>query len=292
MTAGPLVSIVTASYNAARYLPISVRSALAQTYSPIELHVIDDGSTDDTQRVLEEFRHDSRVTIHVRANGGQASAKNLGIRASRGELVAFLDADDCWNPDKLEREVPLLLANSRAGVIYSDVSCMNEDGDPIPAPPRQYYDGAITAPLFVDNFVNFNTVVVKRECFERMGVFDESLSMGIDWDLWLRISTEYQFIYLNERTMSYRIWPGQMSKHSDKRFECTLRIMRRFLERYPSSVPEDTVSQAWAHTYANRARTLASSGRKREALRCLVAAIRIRPAYAHAWRGLARLALR
>jgi glycosyltransferase involved in cell wall biosynthesis len=291
MTNAPLVSVVTATYNAARFLPLSIRSALAQTYAPVEVHVVDDGSTDDTEAVLQEFADDPRVHVHRQRNSGQASAKNRGIREARGELIAFLDADDIWYPDKLERQVPLLLGDPNAGVIYSDVSCMDEQGHEIPAPPRQYHSGRITDHLFIDNFVNFNTTVVKRECFVQVGMFDESLPMGIDWDLWLRMSTDYEFLYLDARTMAYRIWPGQMSKNAAKRFECTLRIMTSFIEQYPDVIPASVASEAWAHTYASRARTLTLARRRAEALHYLMSAIRVRPTYVNAWRGLAKLVL-
>jgi glycosyltransferase involved in cell wall biosynthesis len=291
MNARPLVSVVIATYNTAKYLPLAVRSALAQTYAPLDVHVIDDGSTDHTQEVLEEFRGDGRVIVHRQPNAGQAAAKNRGIAASRGPLVAFLDADDLWHPDKLETQVPLLLADGRAGVIYSDVTCIDQDGREIPAPPRQYYSGRITEPLFIDNFVNFNTTIVRRECFDRAGVFDETLPMGIDWDLWLRISTQYEFLYLDRRTMSYRIWPGQMSRKAATRFECTLRIMEDFTRRFPGAVSSRTIAEAWAHTYSGRARTLTIDRRRLDALRYITAALRVRPTYWNAWRGLAKLVL-
>jgi glycosyltransferase involved in cell wall biosynthesis len=291
MSANPLVSVVTATYNAAAYVPLAVRSALAQTYAPIEVHVVDDGSTDETAEVLREFSNDGRVTVHRQANLGQAAAKNRGIRESRGALVAFLDADDLWHRDKLERQVPTLLASPRAGVLYSDFDCIDEHGREIPPPPRAPYGGRITDRLFIDNFVNFNTTLVKRECFERMGLFDETLPMGIDWDLWLRISTRYEFIYLDQRTMWYRIWPGQMSKNAARRFECTLRIMERFVREHPGALSPDTIAEGWAHTYANRARTLTLAHERSAALRCLFAALRLRPTYINAWRGLAKLAL-
>jgi glycosyltransferase involved in cell wall biosynthesis len=291
MSATPLVSVVIATYNTATYLPLSIRSALAQTYAPIEVHVVDDGSTDGTQEVLQEFRRDPRVSVHRQPNRGQAAAKNRGIGESTGALVAFLDADDAWHRDKLAVQVPLLVASERAGVIYSDVDCMDQDGAPIPPPPRTYYSGRITDRLFVDNFVNFNTTVVKRECFDRLGAFDETLPMGIDWDLWLRLSTQYEFLYLNQRTMSYRIWPGQMSKNAAKRFECTVRIMTQFLARFPGAVSERTIAEAWAHTYAGRARTLTIAHQRREALRLIAAALRARPTYWNAWRGLAKAVL-
>ena len=105
MTDKPLVSVVIATYNMARFLPLALHSALSQSYGNIEVLVIDDGSRDDTQAVMAPFRSDRRTRYIFQQNGGQASAKNHGIREARGEYVAFLDADDLWVPDKLERQL-------------------------------------------------------------------------------------------------------------------------------------------------------------------------------------------
>ncbi len=286
MTARPLVSVVIATYNMARYLPLAVRSVLGQTYRPVEVHVVDDGSFDDTPRVLAEFAADPRVFCHRQINRGQASAKNLGVRESRGELVAFLDADDVWKPDKLEKQVALLEHRPSAGVVYSDVSCVDQDGRPLPPPERQYYAGWITDQLFIDNCVNFPTVLVRRQCFSALGGFDESLPMGIDWDLWLRFSTRYEFVFLPEATTYYRIWAGQMSRDADTRFACTLRIMHAFLDRFGDLLREETVAEAWAHTFTGQGRRLTVAGRKREALGYFASALKHRPGYPYAWKSI------
>jgi glycosyltransferase involved in cell wall biosynthesis len=292
MTTMPLVSVVIATYNMARYLPLAIRSALAQTYSPIEIHVVDDGSTDGTAEALAAFAGESRVIVHTQPNRGQASAKNRGIEASSGDLVAFLDADDLWVPHKLSRQVPVLLAEDRTGVVYSDLSHIDTAGHAIAANKMTPHSGRITDRLFIDNFITFGSVLVKRECFERHGTFDESLQMGIDWDLWLRISTGYEFIYIDEPLILYRIWDGQMSRNSQTRFECTMRTMRRFLERYPGLLAPSTVHEAWADTYTGQGWRLAAVGRKREAFDHFVGALSQQPTYLSAWKGLVKLAVR
>jgi hypothetical protein len=182
-----------------------------------------------------------------------------------------------------------LARHPEAGVAYSDVSYIDGEGTPVPGPEREYYSGRVTAQLFVDNFVNFPTALVRRECFAAFGDFDETLPMGIDWDLWLRFSTRYAFVFLADRTAAYRIWPGQMSRDATTRFACTLRIMEGFLARYRALLPEAVVAEAWAHTLTGQGRRLTDAGRKREALAFLGAALRWRPASKYAWKSVGRL---
>jgi len=291
VTRAPLVSVVVAAYNMEQYVAGAVESALRQTYAGVEVHVVDDGSTDGTARVLDGFAGDPRVHYHYQQNQGQARAKNRGIRECRGEFIGFLDADDLWRRDKIEKQMTALARVPHAGVAYSDVSYMDKDGAPLEGPSREYHSGWITEQLFIDNFVNFPTALVRRECLAAVGTFDETLAMGIDWDLWLRISTRYSFVFLPDRTAAYRIWPGQMSRDASTRFACTLRIMERFLATHPTLVPDRVVKEAWAHTYTGQGRRLTDVGRRREALEFLGAALKHQPASTYAWKSVGRLVL-
>lgn len=287
-----LVSVVIASYNMAKYLPLAVRSVLSQTYRNLEVHIIDDGSTDSTKDVLSEFEAEARVYYHWQPNQGQASAKNKGVRESKGDYIAFLDADDMWMPEKLEKQVPLLEKSERTGVVYSPFTYMDAEGNPLPTPPRRFHRGNISGPLLIDNFVGFNTTVVRRRCFEEVGQFDEALPMGIDYDLWLRFSTRYEFDFVEESTMYYRIWPGQMSTNYEGRFECALRIMNRFLRENIGVVEPETIQEAWAHTFAGRGDCYRRIGNdRRKAMKDYLRALGYRRGYLPAWKGLLKLAL-
>lgn len=287
-----LVSVVIASYNMGRYLPLATQSVLSQTYSNIELHVVDDGSTDETKKVVDKFKNDARFHFHYQRNGGQASAKNKGIRASKGKYIGFLDADDMWTPDKLEKQVPCFAEKPDLGVVYTNFIYMNESGQTLHTPPRQYFSGNITKRLLVENFVNGMTSLVRRECFEIVGLFDESLPMGIDYDLWLRISTKYDFLFLDEITYLYRIWPGQMSKNHRGRYHCAERIMKRFINANRSLLDKGTIREAWAHTYVGRGTCFADIERNwNAALTDYLRAIRYRAWYLPAWKAIIKLAV-
>src|SRR5688572_6318984 len=232
MTDRPLVSVVIATYNMARFLPLALRSALGQSYENIEVLVIDDGSQDDTRAVMEPFRSDRRVRYVFRQNGGQASAKNHGIRQAQGEYVAFLDADDMWVPDKLERQMPLFLRSPAVGIVYSRFGYIDEAGRDLRIEDCELFRGRVSGALLIRNFIGFGTSVVRKECFDRLGGFDESIGMGIDYDLWLRYSTQYEFDYVDRPLLRYREWLGQMSKNWRVRYLNGIAIMNSFLRYF------------------------------------------------------------
>lgn len=280
------VSVVIATYNMAGFLLLALRSALAQTYRNIEVLVIDDGSTDGTAEVVAPFLADARVRYLTQANAGQAAAKNRGIRESTGEYVAFLDADDLWMPDKLEAQMPLFAASRAVGVVCSAFVYIDEEGNPLPHVPHELHRGRVSGPLLFSNFVGFGTSVVRRECFERLGAFDERLGMGIDYDLWLRFSTQYEFDYVDRPLLYYREWPGQMSRNWTTRYRNGIRIMQDFLRNFPDAVDRRTASEAWAHTYTGFGYSMRAS-RRTEALSLYLRALRFRPGYVPAWKGIA-----
>src|SRR3569833_3098304 len=183
--AAPLVSVVVATYNMGMYLPAAVASILAQTRQPVEVCIVDDGSEDDTPELMAVLARDRRVVAIRQVNGGQAKAKNRGIRAATGEFVAFLDADDLWMADKLERQLPLFERNRAVAVVYSEYDCMDSQDRPIAKTPTSMHRGRVSAPLLIENFVCFPSAVVRRDVLVQAGGFDESLRMGIDYGLWL-----------------------------------------------------------------------------------------------------------
>ena len=286
---GDLVSVVIATYNMGQYLPEAVRSVLAQSYPNVDVQIVDDGSTDDTPRIVRQWDAHPRVRLHRQSNAGQAHAKNQGIALSRGDFIAFLDADDVWLPEKLARQMPLFTGRPEVGVVYSGYERMDGEGRPLPKGPTHMHRGRVSGALLIENFVPFPSAVVRRECLERHGAFDETLGMGIDYDLWLRLSAHCQFDFIAEPTVRYRIWPGQMSKNYRQRYESGIRIMQRFLERNPGTVSDSVARRAWAHTYTGRGdSTLWQEKDRVAAFRDYVRALSFRPAHWPSWRAMLR----
>jgi len=253
---GPIVSVVVTCYNYGQYVSECLTSILEQTFRDIEVIVVDDGSTDDSEEKVRPFLDDRRFKYIKQKNGGQANAKNRGIKESRGKYIAFLDADDLWEKDKLEKQLALFRSPA-IGVVYSLARLIDEKGEQLDVGSRGKYleprSGKVSQWLVLDNFVWFSSSVVKRSCFEDFGLFDESLKMGIDWDLWLRFSINYEFDYINEPLLAYRIGhSGQMSKNLETRQKCSDFILSRFLADYPGVVDKRTIKEAYYYTFCNR----------------------------------------
>lgn len=293
MSDEPLVSVVIATYNMGKYLPDAVKSVLNQQWLNLELIVIDDGSEDETPKIISGFNSDSRLYYVRTENQGQPKAKNLGLAKSKGEFIAFCDADDLWHPEKLKIQMPSF-ASPGIGVVYSEVSYIDEFGKKVQKPrPYDRHSGKITNELAIKNFIPFGTAVIRRACLDQNGNFDESLPMGIDWDLWLRYSLNWEFHYVPESTYIYRLWPGQMSKNYRGRYENAVRILSKFLAQYPDALPRSVISRAWADMYVSRAMAIASTEKTfTEPLLDILAGLKIDFTYLTAWRSLAKLVLR
>jgi len=253
----PAVTIVITCYNYGHYLEGCLESVFSQTYQSFEIIVVDDGSTDNTTAIMSKYKNIKNINYIRQKNGGQANAKNRGIKESSGEFIAFLDADDLWREDKLEKQIPLF-QDSSVGVVFSRSLFIDENGQKLEHQQLGKYlqprSGWVSNDLYVDNFVPFSSSIIRRECLAVFSGFDESLEMGIDWDLWLRISTKYQFDFIDEPLLKYRVGhPGQMSKKQETRQKCSERIMANFLDRYPSILSKRTIIDANHYTLCNRA---------------------------------------
>lgn len=289
----PLVSVVIATYNMSDYLPLAIKSALAQTYENIEVLVVDDGSTDGTAEVVQPLLADPRLKYRMQENSGQAVAKNHGIRESKGQYVAFLDADDLWVPDKLEQQMPLFHGSAAVGVVYSRLAYIDENGKELRIADNELFRGRVSGPMLIRNFIGFSTSVVRRECLDRLGGFDEAIRMGIDYDLWLRISTEYEFDFVERPLLYYREWSGQMSNNCKGRYRNGIAIMEKFLQKFPSAVDKRTEKEAWAHTYVGYGQCMhRTDGHIGSALRYYARALSFNLMYVPAWKAIVKTALR
>ncbi len=186
-----------------------------------------------------------------------------------------------------------LFENLNVGVVYSEVSNIDENDQRYETPPAYIrHAGNVTHNLLTQNFVPFGTVVIRRACIERNGVFDEQFRMGIDWDLWLRYSLDWEFAYTPERTYVYREWSGQMSNNYRGRYEHAFKILRKFVNQYGHTLDSAKVRVAWADTYMNQANAIAVNERLFwEPLRGYLRGIMRSPGYIPLWKSLAKLIL-
>jgi glycosyltransferase involved in cell wall biosynthesis len=234
MNAGPLVSVIIPSYNAGGYVAEAVASVLVQTYQPLEIILINDGSTDDTDEVL--LRYVGKMRYFYQPNRGLSATRNRAIALARGELIAFLDADDVWLPEKLARQVDCLTQNPRIGLVHTNyVKLYSDTGIHSPHEPLNITDGRCYTRLVLGNVLLVSSVVLRRECLDRVGVFDEKIPQRTceDYDLWLRIARHFEFAYIPEALMLYRRHAGNMSNKTHAMIGDELYVVKKALKADP-----------------------------------------------------------
>ena len=259
----PAVAVVIPCHNAARWIEAALRSVLAQSRPVAEIVVVDDGSTDDSAELVERLG----VRCVRQACGGPAAARNRGVRETTAPLVAFLDADDCFDPRKLERQVEVL---ERTGAVASctDAWLLREGG----RAGRKNIGRGVPAQLgftelILGNPIICSSVVGRRQALEQAGLFDEDpvLVATEDYDLWLRLLRQGSFAYLDEPLLDYRVTASSLS--DDERFVRGVdRIMAKCRDTW-SDVPEldALIAQRRAAVRVDSAYHLANEGRGREA---------------------------
>lgn len=208
----PKVSVVIPAYNAITYLPETVESVIKQTFTDFEVLIIDDGSSDHIVQWVSEIR-DQRVKLISQENQGLPGARNTGIAQAQGEYIAFLDADDLWEPTKLEKQVRCLDAQPLVGLVHTPMFLVDEHGKSTGRVMGSNAEGDVWQQLVIKNVIACPSVMVRRCCFETVGLFDRSLRSLEDWDMWIRIATRYQFAVIKEPLAYYRQLPSSMSKN-------------------------------------------------------------------------------
>jgi glycosyltransferase involved in cell wall biosynthesis len=249
----PIVSVIIPTYNYAQYLPDAIDSVLNQTYKDFEIIVVDDGSTDNTSDVILQYLSNPCLRYIRKENGGQASAKNRGIIESKGEFIAFLDADDIWFSNKLELQLQLFGKNPHTGVVYSRRIYIDPSGKPLRTNQPKLHRGSILNKLYVTNFVCFSSSIVRRVCFQRLGLFDEKLRFSEDYDFWIRVASSYRFEFVDLPLIYYRTGHSSTSADKDKVYDTVLEIMRRYASQSNYRIPFLTRMYGFSDTYKNMA---------------------------------------
>ncbi|MFA4662862.1 glycosyltransferase family 2 protein [Pyrococcus kukulkanii] len=229
----PTVSVIIPTYNRAQMLVRAIRSVLNQTFEDFELIIVDDASTDDTPKVVEGIR-DGRVRyIRLEKNSGGPVARNTGIKKARGKYIALLDDDDEWLPHRLELQVEKMEEVDRnVGVIYGGFYYVSQDTGKIIGRRLPKYRGNVYEHLLRENFIGSPTLLIKRECFKRAGLFDPKLKSSQDWDMWLRISEYYEFDYVSEIVARYYVHGRQITFNIRKYIPGRERFIRKHPDIY------------------------------------------------------------
>jgi glycosyltransferase involved in cell wall biosynthesis len=283
------VSVVLATYNQARWLAGAIATVQAQTFTDWELLIADDGSTDDTAAIIGHAA-DPRIHLLPGPHAERCVARNRALAAARGELVAFLDTDDRWHPEKLGRQVAALAARPEAALCYTVARFVDVEDRPLPIrKPPTARDGDVFPALVRGNLIILASVLARRAAVLEAGGFDESLPVcGCeDWDLWLRLARRRPVVVVDEELTRYR-HPG--STAPEQLLASGLAVLER---RYADPGTADLAGLSLAAARARLRWYLAgavAAERRAAALPLVLAALREAPASALARPALGALA--
>jgi glycosyltransferase involved in cell wall biosynthesis len=196
------VSVIIPTYNRSAFLKEAIDSVLAQTYKNFELIVVDDGSTDNTREILSIYK--DKISAIFAVHGGPSSARNLGIKSSRGEFIAFLDSDDLWMPKKLEKQIKFIKHNPGVSICQTEEIWVRNDVRVNPRKKHKKFSGWIFEMCLPLCIVSPSSVILHRTVFDKVGLFDETMPACEDYDLWLRISPFYQIHLIEENLIIKR----------------------------------------------------------------------------------------
>lgn len=274
----PAISVIIPAYNAARTVGATVDSVLAQTFTDFELIVVDDGSTDETADVVAT-RSDARLDLVRTENRGVSAARNRGLARATGAYVAFLDADDAWDPAKLERQLGALTQTPKAGLCFTSAQIVDDRGRPTGVDMAVECADFTSALLLEGNIVagGGSSVLARTQLVRDAGGFDPALSQCADWDMWLRLSLQTKFVPIREALTLYRRALGSMSSNSALLERDTFAMLDKFYRREESARYAGVRKRAYANQWMVCAGTHLHAGHLRDSVRCVRAALRSDP---------------
>ena len=209
----PAVTVIIPTFNREQFLKEAVDSVLSQTYDDFELIVVDDGSTDKTKKMLQDYGQ--RLTYIFQENRGVSAARNRGIAEAKGELISFLDSDDLWKRDKLSIQTDLMKSQKGVMISFTDEIWIRKGVRVNPMKKHQKHSGRIYEKCLPLCIISPSSVMIRRELFDTVGLFDETLSVCEDYDLWLRISSRYPVFFIDKKLIVKRGGhPDQLSNRS------------------------------------------------------------------------------
>lgn len=234
----PLVSINLCCYNSEKYLDATLQTIFAQTFRDWELVIVNDGSSDATEQIIQQHCQAGwPIVYHYQENAGLGNARNKALSLSSGEFVAFIDHDDLWLPEKLAKQVPLF-ENPKVGLVYSDAFMMEEASGNRHStfsksePARLVRGNARNSLLAFGGFLCLSTAVVRQSIFSTVGVFDPTLRIVEDTEMWFRIADVAEFDCCPEPLAIYRVHPtSSLRTQSERHWQETVQLSHREIRR-------------------------------------------------------------
>ena len=205
----PLISVIIPVYNGEKYISETLESVIAQTEKNWEIIAINDGSTDTSQTILENYlkKIPGRLQVISVENGGVSRARNIGVSAARGIYIAFLDQDDLWAPEKLQCQINMFFTNKSLGIAFTNESIIDQQGSIIREKALKFDKknrGNIFDHLIFDNFIPISSVILEKKLFMAIGGFDPQFSLAEDYDFLLKVTQKVPVDFIDEPLLLYR----------------------------------------------------------------------------------------
>lgn len=254
----PRVSILLTCYNHIRYLPAAVEGVRAQTFHDFEVIALDDGSTDGTREWLAELNDERVKLVFNEANLGTYGTLNVGLNHATGDFIAVLNDDDVWHPTKLEKQLALFDSHPKVGLVHTDGRFIDGGGQVLEGNPLGFAfprteTGDVLLALMDANKIIASAVLVRRECFDKLGGFNDAYFGSGDWEMWYRIAEHYDIGYVAEPLTDYRVH-GTNASHKLDRIWKDDQMLREWIAARTSSYvgrfSPDDLRRAEAHNWA------------------------------------------
>ena len=234
----PAVSVIIPTYNRSALLRKTIQSVLNQTFQDYEIIVVNNSSTDNTVEMIESLK-DSRISVLGIENGGViAKSRNLGLRSAQGKYIAFLDDDDMWVPEKLEKQVDYLDKHPQYHLIYSEVWRIDENDirHELMRINRTIKEGNLAIELLKGNFIPQLTVMMRRELLDTLGFFNEDPGFRTieDYEYWLKMSFDHKIGFIGEPLGLYRVHSSGASKGTGEAM-LTQKVLRGVIKKNPDT---------------------------------------------------------
>jgi len=231
----PKVSVVIPCYNGQRFIKESIESVISQTYRELEIIVVDDGSTDQTAKIVVSIG-DSRIKCLYTENKGVSSARNYGIKNSSGEFIALLDYDDLWLPGKIEEQVREIERSPDIALVYSLFYVIDSLGKTIVQSSMVNSKDILEDLLVIGNVIGPPSgTLIRNKIFNDIGGFDPKISTAADWDLWIRIAFGYRVVLLPEYLFKYRVHGNNMHRNIAVQEDDIAKILNKFFVFLPKT---------------------------------------------------------
>lgn len=228
----PLISVIIPTYNREKTIDRAVDSVLKQTYSNLEVIVVDDGSSDRTEEIVKGIS-DPRVRFYkLPQNGGAGHARNEGVKLAEGELIAFHDSDDVWRPEKLQRQMAYWQEHPKFSMVYCGYLCHLENGKTkqVPGEEMEELEGDIFVPLLRRNTIGAPTILIKKNSFCKCGGFDIMMKSLEDWEFALRFAKQNKIGYVGELLVDVYLSESGVSSGAGAYFEGRCSMLVKYQE--------------------------------------------------------------